>query len=168
MSRSPDTCHTTHLNPTLLVVRTQIYNKVDVYPLVGCVAVAVSFCVYKGTEHMLVSEAHVAQGPLHYDGDAMPCLEYKPNRSTSCSGKPGCKPRPFPTTNAAQAHGGGRRCVEEAHGAALYAQGRLASRTVRVERIQSVILGQKITGPGRPHPVHEGRDWQGGGIEMWP
>ena len=39
---------------TTLVMPPQIYNKVDVYPLVACVGVAVSFCVYKGTEHLLV------------------------------------------------------------------------------------------------------------------
>ena len=35
----------------------QIYNRVDVYPLIACIGVAVSFCVYKGSEHLLVRRA---------------------------------------------------------------------------------------------------------------
>ena len=59
-----------HYTTVDLRSKTQIYNKVDVYPLVGCVAVAVSFCVYKGTEHLLVSEEATKDG-LHIGRDAI-------------------------------------------------------------------------------------------------
>ena len=43
--------------------RSQIYNRVDVYPLVACIGVALSFCVYKGSEHLLVSRAALRSYP---------------------------------------------------------------------------------------------------------
>ena len=64
----------------------QIYNKVDVYPLVACVAVAVSFAVYKGSEHLLVSlellrcPPKVPSSPPHVLLQANPDVSLNPSR----------------------------------------------------------------------------------------
>ena len=81
-------------------------------------------------------------------------------------GEPGCQPEPRKKISAAKTYRGGGRRVEVPRREALPAQGRLVARALRLQRLQPCVLGEKITGPGRPPAVYAGGDGQGRRVDL--